>query len=524
MTSIVDLQRMNDSLHLAGEVTDIATLTRANSMLVTAVRSGSDALKLITWRVNSAGPVTRLGDSGSQAGEASSIAIAEGSLIVTACRTGSDNLRLISWRIDPSGSEVVRQGDSGDAAGEASLISIVALSQTLFVTACRTGSGNLLLISWRLNGNGSFSRLRDSGSAAGAVQEIALVQLSSTSVVTAVRDGSGELTLISWSVSSSGSFTRQADSGNAAGEATLIRAVVDQHGHVITAVREGSGDLRMISWSFSGGAVSRLADSGSQAGDIRNNSLVVLPDGVVSAVRAGDGTLKLIAWEVSSTGRFTRRGDSGSQAGTATNIEVVRGPGIVDAAGHSVSLVTALRTASRDLKIITWGPAVVRVHAKVLIEPTGFSRAQMLQAMRDVYASVGIGVVLASEEVLDLPLLELVDVGECAGDITTEQDQLFANRNDIGDNDIAVYFVRATNPPLNGCASSPSGRPSAIVVATASRFTLGHEVGHVLGLRHVNDSNRLMTGGGTDGITNPPPDLIASEQSTMIESRLTVLA
>lgn len=59
-----------------------------------------------------------------------------------------------------------------------------------------------------------------------------------------------------------------------------------------------------------------------------------------------------------------------------------------------------------------------------------------------------------------------------------------------------------------------------IVVRTASRWTLGHEVGHVLGLRHVTDRNRLMTGGGTSNITNPPPDLVPAEQSTMINSRL----
>ena len=47
---------------------------------------------------------------------------------------------------------------------------------------------------------------------------------------------------------------------------------------------------------------------------------------------------------------------------------------------------------------------------------------------------------------------------------------------------------------------------------------MAHEAGHVLGLNHVNDSNRLMTGNGTDNITNLPPDLIASEGATMLAS------
>jgi hypothetical protein len=51
---------------------------------------------------------------------------------------------------------------------------------------------------------------------------------------------------------------------------------------------------------------------------------------------------------------------------------------------------------------------------------------------------------------------------------------------------------------------------------------MGHEIGHVLGLVHVNDNNRLMTGNGTSNITNPPPDLISTEVNTMRASALTV--
>ena len=88
-------------------------------------------------------------------------------------------------------------------------------------------------------------------------------------------------------------------------------------------------------------------------------------------------------------------------------------------------------------------------------------------------------------------------------------------------------------PPSNGCAAHPAGRPGAVVAQGASRWTLAHEVGHVLGLRHVDDPpppnpaappallDRLMTGRGTAGITNPPPDLVATEVITMRAARLT---
>ena len=85
-----------------------------------------------------------------------------------------------------------------------------------------------------------------------------------------------------------------------------------------------------------------------------------------------------------------------------------------------------------------------------------------------------------------------------------------------------VYFVRSTVPPFNGCAAHPAGQPGAVVVQGATQWTLAHEVGHVLGLPHVDNNDRLMTGNGTANITNPPPDLTTSEVSTMAASPFTI--
>ncbi|MGW5667374.1 hypothetical protein, partial [Micromonospora sp. NPDC003776] len=164
----------------------------------------------------------------------------------------------------------------------------------------------------------------------------------------------------------------------------------------------------------------------------------------------------------------------------------------------------------------------VRLHTKILTTPN-IAVARMVDRMREVYGSCGIAIEWASTEILNLPDLNDVDVGQCLrGQTTDEQDDLFANRNNAGGNDIVVYFVRSTVPPFNGCAAHPDGQPGAVVAQGATQWTLGHEVGHVLGLIHVNDNNRLMTGNGTGSITNPPPDLSASECSTMTDSPFTV--
>jgi hypothetical protein len=165
----------------------------------------------------------------------------------------------------------------------------------------------------------------------------------------------------------------------------------------------------------------------------------------------------------------------------------------------------------------------VRLHVKILVDPTSFPINQMVANMRAVYASVGIAVTVASTERLQLPSLETIDVGPCSSSgITDDQREIFGHRNSIGANEVVAYFIRATDPPTSGCAAHPSGRPGAVVVRNASRWTLGHEIGHVLGLSHVPPLDRLMTGNGTANITNPPPDIIASEALKMRNSPFTI--
>jgi VCBS repeat protein len=177
-----------------------------------------------------------------------------------------------------------------------------------------------------------------------------------------------------------------------------------------------------------------------------------------------------------------------------------------------------LNTADNRFEL---GEQTVRVHVKILTNPT-IAIDRMFVAMQQVYESVGIRVHRVSTETLNLPTLNDVDVGSCTmGSVTTEQSQLFGNRNNAWGSDVVVYFVRSTVPVFNGCAAFPAGRPGAVVAQIASIWTMGHEIGHVLGLSHVNDNNRLMTGNGTANITNPPPDLISTEVNTMRASALT---
>jgi len=170
--------------------------------------------------------------------------------------------------------------------------------------------------------------------------------------------------------------------------------------------------------------------------------------------------------------------------------------------------------------------SLVRVGAKILLNTLGIPVVQQatlntwVANIQTVYATMGFEVQHVNTQNLNLPALLAVDVGSCMmGNTTAEQRTLFQNRNNLGANDIAVYFVDATVPAYNGCAAHPDGVPACIVVSGATQWTMAHECGHILGLTHVDNNDRLMTGNGTAKITNPPPDLTYKEGVTMGESQ-----
>jgi Metallo-peptidase family M12B Reprolysin-like len=199
-----------------------------------------------------------------------------------------------------------------------------------------------------------------------------------------------------------------------------------------------------------------------------------------------------------------------------------------------------------------------RLHIKVLTAPTfPLTIEIMLNRMREVYSTAGIGVEVVSRENLtpavlgnaNFTTLNDLDVRACErGAPSNEQNQLFQNQNNVAadqrGNEIVVYFVRSVtatagpNPgALNGCASHPNGQPGAAVDQMASQWTLAHEVGHVLGLNHIAgehqgcpasmpqccstpDFTRLMTGCGTANIVSTPT-IAQNEINTMTSSNLT---
>jgi hypothetical protein len=347
------LCRRGDSGGQAGFVGEIDAARLGTRQVLTAVRTQAGDLKLIAWRVNVDGSVNRTGDSGNQAGTASSIAIARppsGNRYITACRTSTGSLRLISWDVNPTGSTLTRRGDSGTQAGTASLIRVVPLSATVWVTACRTAEGRLRVIAWRLNSDGSFTRLADSGNQVGTATDVDMTAVGPDRVVTAVRTTAGNLRLITWRITNA-SVQRLGDSGNQAGSSRTVKVVVDPSGNVVTAVKTTSDKLKLITWRVqASGSVRRLGDSGDLAGVTRGHDLAVAPNSrLATVVRTEDEITKVILWQTDGGGAVSRWGDSDELAGSADL------PTLAEPLEGNAPVVTCVRTTTSSLKLITWG-------------------------------------------------------------------------------------------------------------------------------------------------------------------------
>lgn len=171
------------------------------------------------------------------------------------------------------------------------------------------------------------------------------------------------------------------------------------------------------------------------------------------------------------------------------------------------------------------GRQTVKLHFKTLTTPILPLNTQF-DSIATLFDGVDLTVERTSDEDLShLTHLTSISSGECAyaeefwgyihwwHDVSNEMDELYEHRNGVGDNDLTIYFINDIFGKIAGCAAHPSGQPGAVIDRNAPQWVLSHEVGHVLGLKHVDNNKRLM---------NPdtrwmelPPDITSDEGDTM---------
>jgi hypothetical protein len=255
----------------AGSAMQIRIVGLAGNRCLTACRTDDShrRLLLILWDLDPDGTFRRVGDSGTQAGEASDIAVTvlrrvessdpgPGFLVATASRTSPDTgrVRIIVWFVGDDNT-IVRRGDTGDTGqnvlGDASQLALVRRHEgrTLILSG-RDADGRLLLVSMSVSDNGRLiQRVDDTHGAAGGIRHNALIARP-YGCLSAVADADGNLFLIRWDVDDEGRLERRGDSGDKqAGAAHLVEAVAlsqDGDAPIVTAVRSGRPSLLLVSW------------------------------------------------------------------------------------------------------------------------------------------------------------------------------------------------------------------------------------------------------------------------------------
>ena len=165
----------------------------------------------------------------------------------------------------------------------------------------------------------------------------------------------------------------------------------------------------------------------------------------------------------------------------------------------------------------------LRMHLRMLTAPDPTWLGNQLAGCQKIFPLLGIEIPAPHQSTADFRG-GVVRVGGCDNAaLTQDQVDLFGQRTLLASNEILVIIAGSLDPGWGGCAVFPSGQPGLVLPAGPPfdpEWILAHELGHVLGLFHINDDpSRLMYPSTlwTLGIT---PTLTQEQTDTVRQSDL----
>ncbi|HRE50701.1 MAG TPA: M12 family metallopeptidase [Flavitalea sp.] len=311
--------RRSSSEQGAGKIGEVSIHGWAESAgegtLTTAVRNASNKLQLISWNINELGNIVRKGAPSLNHGSASGISLTRvGNHLVGSMANGDGNLYLISWTTD-----YTKEADSGSLAGKASNIKILPLNNNSFVTACINASKKAVLIVWRIDSAGKFSRISDSGSGI-RLKDISIAKISETNTRHIVAligvNASGQVVIHKFNITKTGlKITLSPSNGLNLGKGSSPFSCIAQTGHLIVALSPVPNKLQLIPIAVNRlGVIRRL--SGYEASvslTLKGLKLIPRPYGVLAAACSDNNRLYLVKWQVGDNGQVKMLGNSGDE-------------------------------------------------------------------------------------------------------------------------------------------------------------------------------------------------------------------
>lgn len=245
----------------AGTTTGLSlTVTQStgyNDKFVTSLKDGNGSLKVIVWDVvyNEGYKIVRLGDASGSAAQAISSSGAQNfNGVFTAYRNSAGQLQLTPWQISSDGMTVTQR--TGYTAGNVSSTIAVTSIEHGAVVAMKDEDSELRLISFNTSASGNVLARRETETA-GTISEVAIVNptLAGSNVATAVKDGAGNMRLIGWTVDPDGSNLRRdgssiGEKGNQFAMSTMAKTYPgnDPRDLILVTNRNLSGDLILTTW------------------------------------------------------------------------------------------------------------------------------------------------------------------------------------------------------------------------------------------------------------------------------------